>query len=254
MHAPGVALGLAAGGLGARLDVGAQRLADRCLLLGGEQERLVFALDLALDPVQPEVGGFAAAGLGDPAETGVVLVEVAGAAAVASITQALAADPAEQRAGEVVGVLVGAVAGGAVGIEHPLDLIEGLPVDDRLVAPLALDASARDDADVVVVAEHPVDHAARERAARALLVRSVEREILYLLTDPRGQPAAVDARGPGARGGSARHQRLHAPDASLRAAAPHIRRPRLRVAGGRSSDTARRPRRELGRHDALSQA
>jgi hypothetical protein len=98
--------------------------------------------------VQAEVGRFAASGLGDAAEAGVVLVVLACAVAVASVAQALAADPTEQGAGEVVGVLVGAVAAGAVSVEDVLDLLEGLAVDDRLVTSLALDAVSGDDPDV----------------------------------------------------------------------------------------------------------
>jgi hypothetical protein len=44
-----------------------QHLADGCLLLGLEQQGLVFALDRALDLVEAEVGRFTASGLGDAA-------------------------------------------------------------------------------------------------------------------------------------------------------------------------------------------
>jgi hypothetical protein len=57
---------------------------------------------------------------------------------VASVAQALATDPAEQRTRQIVGVLVGAVPAGAVSVENMLDLLEGLPIDDRLVASGAL--------------------------------------------------------------------------------------------------------------------
>ncbi|HEY2141884.1 MAG TPA: hypothetical protein VGG98_07485 [Solirubrobacteraceae bacterium] len=57
---------------------------------------------------------------------------------------------------------MGAVAAGAVAIQHLLHLIEGRPVDQGIVAPLALDAVQRHDPDVVVVSEYPVHGAARD--------------------------------------------------------------------------------------------
>jgi hypothetical protein len=79
---------------------------------------------------------------------------------MASEAQALAAD-AEQRALEVVVVLVGAVAAGAMPVEDRLYPVESRLVDQGVVASGALDAVAGDDAHVVVVAQDAVDGAAR---------------------------------------------------------------------------------------------
>jgi hypothetical protein len=163
-----VTLGFAASDLGICLDMAVESLADGALLGGGEQQGLVLVLDSELDLVQPDVGSITAPRLGHAAQAGVVLVVLARATAVAAVSKALAADPTEQRTGQIVGVLVRAVAASAMGVQNALGLIEGLPVDDRLMASGALDALAGDDADVVVVPEHPVNHAARERGARSL--------------------------------------------------------------------------------------
>nr|WP_228833275.1 hypothetical protein [Nocardia brasiliensis] len=65
------------------------------------------------------------------------------------------APPAEQSAFEVVVVDSAALAGNTVLIEHPLDPVERLLVDERLVASWNLLTLVRDDADVVVAAEEP---------------------------------------------------------------------------------------------------
>jgi hypothetical protein len=73
---------------------------------------------------------------------------------------------------QVVRLLVGAVAASAVSIKEVLDLLEGFPIDDRLMASLALDATSGDDPGVVV-AKHPVNHAARKWANRPFEVPRV---------------------------------------------------------------------------------
>jgi hypothetical protein len=90
---------------------------------------------------------------------------------VLSVAEALAA-PAEQGALQVVAVLEGAITAATMAVEHPLDLLEGRGIDQRLVQSLALDAVQGHDADVVVVSEQAVEHAARERSARALAGRA----------------------------------------------------------------------------------
>jgi hypothetical protein len=79
------------------------------------------------------------------------------------------ADAAVQRADQVVAVLVRAIAAGTMGIEHLLDPLECRAVNDGLVATGSLDALECDDPDVVIVAEQPVNHAARQRLARPLV-------------------------------------------------------------------------------------
>ena len=107
----GVALGVAAGDLGLALDVGAQRLADGVLLVWLERLALVAAYDGALGALDREVRRRAASAALDAAEAAEVLIDSAAFAAVAPVAEALAAG-AEERALEVVVVLVGAVAAG----------------------------------------------------------------------------------------------------------------------------------------------
>jgi hypothetical protein len=66
-----------------------------------------------------------------------------------------------QRADQMVTVLMGAIAAGTVGIEYLLDPLKGLTGNNGLVTTRPLDALERDDPDVVIVAEHPVNHAPR---------------------------------------------------------------------------------------------
>jgi hypothetical protein len=95
-------------------------------------------------------------------------------AAMAAVAQPLAAG-AVDGALEVVAVLVGAVAAGAMAVQNLLHAVEGLAVDDGLVASLALDARAGHDPGVEVVSEYPVDHAAREHVSE---FREYLRELL----------------------------------------------------------------------------
>jgi hypothetical protein len=80
-----------------------------------------------------------------------------------------AAAAAEDRALEIVGVLLGAISREPMRRKRSLNLLEDLRVDNRLVTPLALDAPAGHDPDVVVVAEHLVDAIAAERLGGPLL-------------------------------------------------------------------------------------
>jgi hypothetical protein len=84
-----------------------------------------------------------------------------------AVAEALAAR-AVDRSLQVVVVFVGAVAADPVGVEDSLHVCEGLLVHECGVKARALDALAGDDAGVVVVAQHAMNHAARERAAGAL--------------------------------------------------------------------------------------
>jgi hypothetical protein len=84
-----------------------------------------------------------------------------------AVAEALAAG-AVDRSLQVVVVFVGAVAADPVGVEDSLHVREGLLVHECGVKARALDALAGDDAGVVVVAQHTMDHASRERAAGAL--------------------------------------------------------------------------------------
>lgn len=160
-------VGLTTGRLGLDADTLKQGVADGLLLYRSEQERLVLALDSPFDRWDAEVGRLAASGLGDAAQAAEVLVDAA-VAAVAPVAETTLADPAVNRAAEVVFVLLRAITAGFVGGQDTLYPLEGLLIDQGLMAALDLDAPASDQAGVVVVFEHPMNHAARQGAARPL--------------------------------------------------------------------------------------
>jgi hypothetical protein len=110
-----------------------------------ERLALVAADDRVFSALDREVGRLALLVALYPAETGEVFVLSAEFAAVASVVKTLAADAAEAPL-QIMVVFVGAVAADAVAIENLLYLVEGRPVDQGVVASLALDAVVGDDA------------------------------------------------------------------------------------------------------------
>lgn len=114
-----------------------QRLADFGLLVALVGLVLVAAHDGSFGALDWEVGRLTPSAVLDAAQAGEVLVDHAAFATVASVAQALAADT-EERALQVVVVLVGAVAAGPVPIQNFLYLVEGRLVDQGVVASGAL--------------------------------------------------------------------------------------------------------------------
>ena len=106
-----------------------------------------------------------------PTEAAEVLVVGAALAAVPSIAESASAG-AVDGAGQVVHVLLGAVATGSVTVQHCLDLLEGGGVDQRVVPPLKFHAATGDDAGVVVVAQDAVERASRDGTFRPSRGRS----------------------------------------------------------------------------------
>jgi len=166
-QAADVAVALAAGDEGLLFDVVPHSAPDLLAFLGGQPVGGVNGVELFLDRLQADVAGAAGAAGGDAAEAGVVLVVDAPLAAVAAVAVGLAAAPTAQLAGEVVVVLVAAAATGAMAVERGLGTVEGVLVDERVVAATELDAAVGDDAEVVVVAQHPVHRADRQRLGGA---------------------------------------------------------------------------------------
>lgn len=135
---------------------------DFLYLLRGELDGAVVILDCFLDVSDGEVPGAAARASCLVAEAAEVLIYPA-VSSVASVYEPAAAVVAEDRALEVVEVLLGAVAGVTVSVEDLLHLLEGVSVDDRGVASLALDAFAGNDPDVVIIAQEAVHAVAAQR-------------------------------------------------------------------------------------------
>ncbi|HTB50406.1 MAG TPA: hypothetical protein VK701_05465 [Solirubrobacteraceae bacterium] len=157
-----------------RLFLGHQRLSlgmiphglgDGLLLLLREHHAVIHALNRALGRLDRDVGSLATATLADSRQATEVLIHTAAGALVASVAEPTATG-AVDRPLQVMAVLMGAVAAGPVGSQDVLDTLEDLPLDDRLMDALALDSLERDDANVEVVAQHPVDHRAVHRFTR----------------------------------------------------------------------------------------
>jgi hypothetical protein len=156
-----VLLGLLARDRQALLDLLGDLPAYDLGLLGRQLDGAVVVLDGLLDGSDGQVAGAAAGTPRLMAEAAEVLIDPA-VASVASVDQPSTTVPAEDRALEVMKVLLGAVSGEAVGVEDLLDLLEGRPVDDCWVTPLTRDALVRHDPDVVVVAQDAIDAVAAQ--------------------------------------------------------------------------------------------
>jgi hypothetical protein len=156
-----VSLGLLAGSFKARPDLFLEITPDLLALCGRQLDHAVVALDGAFDRINRQVPGTTAWTTSLVAETTEVLIDPT-VATMATEHQPSAATAAEDRALEVVGVLLGAIPGQPVRLKCPLDLLEDRTVNDRLVTPVALDAPASHDPDVVIVAQYSVDAIAAE--------------------------------------------------------------------------------------------
>ena len=152
-QAAGMALALGPGDLGALLDGGADGFPNALTFLDGEPVVGVDDLEPVFDELQPDVAGAAGSARRDPAEAGVVLVVGTELAAMPAVAVAFAAPAADDLAGQVVVVLAAAAAAGPVAGEDGLDAVEGLLVDELLMATPLLDAAVGDDAEVVVAAQ-----------------------------------------------------------------------------------------------------
>ncbi|UUY01560.1 hypothetical protein LRS13_12530 [Svornostia abyssi] len=128
-----------------------------------------------------------------------VLIQAA-VAAVPAVKQPAAALGAVERSAQVVLMLRRPISGDRTGSEDLLNLVEGVEIDDRVVAAHHRPASVGDQADVVVVLEQLVDRGQSQRLRPPLRCRTTAEPFLFeqlgqLAESPK--PGGVEVERPG---------------------------------------------------------